>query len=74
LFFGAGLKSIALASQAAMALEKNNRYEGDLARLTALAGGALAFFGALLLAVIAFAGWSSNQTAFERTEERCMVG
>lgn len=54
-----------------MALEKHNRYEGDLARLTALAGGALAFFGALLLAVIAFAGWSSNQTAFER--ERTLV-
>ena len=33
--------------------------------------GALAFFGALLLAVIAFAGWSSNQTAFER--ERTLV-
>ncbi|HWA21062.1 MAG TPA: EAL domain-containing protein [Caulobacterales bacterium] len=54
-----------------MALKKHNGYEGDLARLTALAGGALAFFGALLLAVIAFAGWSSNQTAFER--ERTLV-
>jgi diguanylate cyclase (GGDEF)-like protein len=42
------------------------RYQGDLARLTALGAAALAFFGALLLAIIAYAGWSANQTAYER--------
>ena len=29
-------------------------------------GVAIAFFGLLLLAIIAYAGWSANQTAFER--------
>ena len=46
--------------------EKQTHYQGDLARLTALGAGALAFFGAVLLAIIAYAGWSANQTSFER--------
>ncbi len=49
-----------------MSEKKPIEFRGDLARITALAAGALAFFGALLLAVVAYAGWSANQTAFER--------
>ena len=32
--------------------EKQTHYQGDLARLTALGAGALAFFGAVLLATL----------------------
>jgi diguanylate cyclase (GGDEF)-like protein len=41
-------------------------YEGDLRRLTKIIRAAISFFGVLLLAVIAFAGWSANQSATER--------
>ena len=53
-------------------LRNNNPLaNSDLTKLTWLAGAALALFGAVLLAVIAFAGWSANETAFER--ERTLV-
>ena len=39
---------------------------GNLRRVTSLIGAAIAFFGVLLLAIIAYAGWSANQTAVER--------
>lgn len=44
-------------------------YDGDLRRLTRIIRAAITFFGVLLLAVIAFAGWSANKTAsdIERT-------
>ena len=41
-------------------------YEGDLRRLTKVIRAVITFFGLLLLAVIAFAGWSANQTATDR--------
>jgi len=40
-------------------------YEGDLRRLTRIIRAAITFFGMVLLAIIAFAGWSSNRTATE---------
>jgi diguanylate cyclase (GGDEF)-like protein len=44
-------------------------YAGDLRRLTKIIRAAITFFGVLLLAVIAFAGWSANRSAtdIERT-------
>jgi diguanylate cyclase (GGDEF)-like protein len=44
---------------------------GDLKRLIATIGIAIAFFGLLLLAIIAYAGWSANQSSTER--ERTLV-
>jgi diguanylate cyclase (GGDEF)-like protein len=41
-------------------------YEGDLRRLTRIIRAAISFFGVLLLMVIAFAGWSANESATER--------
>lgn len=40
-------------------------YEGDLRRLTMIIRGAITFFGVVLLAIIAFAGWSANKTAID---------
>ena len=40
-------------------------FAGDFQRLTTLIGAAIAFFGVLLLAIIAYTGWSSNQAATE---------
>jgi diguanylate cyclase (GGDEF)-like protein len=51
--------------------DRSNHFNVDLRRLTKLIGGAIAFFGLLLLAVIAYAGWSANQTATER--ERALL-
>ena len=42
-----------------------NHFSVDLHRLTILIGAAIAFFGVSLLAIIAYAGWSANQTATE---------
>ncbi|HEX2842860.1 MAG TPA: EAL domain-containing protein [Hyphomicrobium sp.] len=44
-------------------------YAGDLRRLTKIIRSAIAFFGVVLLAIIAFAGWSANKSAtdIERT-------
>jgi diguanylate cyclase (GGDEF)-like protein len=39
---------------------------GDLHRLTTMIAVAIAFFGALLLAIIAYVGWKANETATER--------
>jgi sensor domain CHASE-containing protein len=43
-----------------------SHFSGDLRRLTITIMAAIAFFGLLLLAIIAYAGWSANQTATER--------
>jgi diguanylate cyclase (GGDEF)-like protein len=51
--------------------ERADHISGDLRRLIAMIGVAIAFFGVLLLAIIAYAGWSANQTATER--ERMLV-
>ena len=47
-------------------LESAFHFSGDLHRLTKTIGAAIAFFGVLLLAIIAYAGWSANETATER--------
>jgi diguanylate cyclase (GGDEF)-like protein len=47
-------------------LESAFSFSGDLHRLTKTIGAAIAFFGVLLLAIIAYAGWSANETATER--------
>ncbi|MEX1060480.1 MAG: CHASE4 domain-containing protein, partial [Methyloceanibacter sp.] len=47
-------------------IDQLNHFSGDLRRLTTTIGAATAFFGLLLLAIIAYAGWSANQTASER--------
>jgi diguanylate cyclase (GGDEF)-like protein len=49
----------------------SKHFSGDLRRLTATITMAIAFFGLLLLAIIAYAGWSANETATER--ERMLV-
>ncbi|MGZ5917793.1 MAG: putative bifunctional diguanylate cyclase/phosphodiesterase, partial [Methyloceanibacter sp.] len=51
--------------------ERADHISGDLRRLIAMIGVAIAFFGVLLLAIIAYAGWSANETATER--ERTLV-
>lgn len=43
-----------------------NHYNGDLRRLTTMIAISIVFFGVLLLAIIAYAGWSANHTATER--------
>lgn len=44
-------------------------YRNDLQRLTSVIGVALAVFGALLLVVVAYAGWSANRAAIERERQ-----
>jgi diguanylate cyclase (GGDEF)-like protein len=46
-------------------------YRNNLQRLTLTIGAALAFFGIILVAVVAYAGWSANRTSIER--ERTLV-
>ena len=46
-------------------LDVTKHFSGDFRRLTRTIGVAIAFFGLLLLAIIAYAGWSANQTATE---------
>ena len=53
------------------ALDLSKHFSGDLHRLTIIIGVAIAFFGLVLLAIIAYAGWSANETASER--ERMLV-
>ena len=48
---------------------RNDHYKSDLGRLTAMIGGALVIFGALLLAIVAYAGWSANRTAVVRERQ-----
>jgi diguanylate cyclase (GGDEF)-like protein len=52
-------------------LDRLVHFNGDLRRLTRTIGAAIAFFGLVLLAIIAYAGWSANQTSTER--ERTLV-
>jgi sensor domain CHASE-containing protein len=52
-------------------LERPAHLSGDLRNLTRIIGAAIAFFGLLLLAIIAYAGWSANETSVER--ERRLV-
>ncbi|GAN00334.1 diguanylate cyclase/phosphodiesterase [alpha proteobacterium U9-1i] len=44
-------------------------YKNDLRRLTAVIGFALACFGVVLIAVVAFAGWSANSAAVVRERQ-----
>jgi len=46
-------------------LDVTKHFSGDFRRLTRTIGGAIAFFGALSLAIIAYAGWSANHTAYD---------
>jgi len=46
--------------------EREHYLRGDLRRLTTLIAVAITFFGLVLLAIIAYAGWSANQSAVER--------
>jgi diguanylate cyclase (GGDEF)-like protein len=48
---------------------KNVHYKNDLRRLTAMIGAALLLFGVLLLAIVAYAGWSANRTAIVRERQ-----
>ena len=47
-------------------LDSTSHFSGDLHRLNKTIGTGIGFFGLLLLAIIAYAGWSANQTATER--------
>ena len=44
-------------------------YKNDLRRLTATIGAALALFGALIMAIVAYAGISANQAAVQRERQ-----
>lgn len=44
-------------------------YKDDLRRLTATIGAALAIFGALIMAIVAYAGFSANQAAVQRERQ-----
>lgn len=46
-------------------LDLTKHFSGDFHRLTRTIGVAIAFFGLVLLAIIAYAGWSANHTAYE---------
>ena len=46
--------------------ERENHFNGDLGRLTKLIMAAIICFGLILLGIIGYAGWSSNQIATER--------
>ena len=46
--------------------ERAEHFSGDLGRLITMIGVAIAFFGLILLAIIAYAGWSSNETTTDR--------
>ncbi|MEQ1489259.1 MAG: EAL domain-containing protein [Terricaulis sp.] len=48
---------------------KTVHYKNDLRRLTAVIGAALALFGVVLLAIVAYAGWSANRTAIVRERQ-----
>ncbi len=51
--------------------ESGLHFSGDLRSLTRFIGAAIAFFGLLLLAVIAYAGWAANESSRDR--ERTLV-
>ncbi|MBC7767192.1 MAG: EAL domain-containing protein [Phycisphaerales bacterium] len=46
-----------------------DHYKSDLSRLTAMIGAALVVFGALLLVIVAYAGWSANGAAVVRERQ-----
>ena len=48
---------------------KTVHYKNDLRRMTAMIGGALVLFGALLVVIVAYAGWSANRTAIVRERQ-----
>jgi len=48
---------------------KTVHYKNDLRRLTAVIGAALVLFGAVLVAIVAYAGWSANRTAIVRERQ-----
>ncbi|MBK8543719.1 MAG: EAL domain-containing protein [Caulobacteraceae bacterium] len=48
---------------------KTVHYKNDLRRLTAVIGAALVVFGAVLVAIVAYAGWSANRTAIVRERQ-----
>src|ERR1700730_2140506 len=52
-------------------IDLTKHFSGDLRRLTILIRIAITFFGLALLAIIAYVGWSANETASER--ERMLV-
>ncbi len=54
-----------------LSVDTTGLFEGDLRRLTRIIRAAITFFGVLLLAIIAFAGWSANKTATD--SERTLV-
>lgn len=49
--------------------QRTEHYRKDLRRLTRVIGLAIAFFSAVLVAVIAYAGWSANRTAIVRERQ-----
>jgi diguanylate cyclase (GGDEF)-like protein len=53
-------------------LDLSKHFSGDFRRLTRTIGIAIAFFGLVLVAIIAYAGWSANHTAYE--SERTLLG
>ena len=50
-------------------ISRADHYKTDLSRLMAIIGGALVIFGALLLVIVAYAGWSANRTAVVRERQ-----
>ncbi|MFO1016481.1 MAG: EAL domain-containing protein [Hyphomonadaceae bacterium] len=48
---------------------KTVHYKNDLRRLTAMIGAALVVFGALLVVIVAYAGWSANRAAVVRERQ-----
>jgi diguanylate cyclase (GGDEF)-like protein len=48
---------------------KTVHYKNDLRRLTAMIGMALVVFGTVMVAVVAYAGWSANATAVARERQ-----
>jgi len=48
---------------------KAAHYKNDLRRLTALIGAALVLFGAMLVIIVAYAGWSANTAAVARERQ-----
>ncbi|HVZ99395.1 MAG TPA: EAL domain-containing protein [Caulobacterales bacterium] len=49
--------------------QNSERYSDDLRRLMLWVGAGIAGFGLLLLAIIAYAGWSANASAVEREHQ-----
>jgi diguanylate cyclase (GGDEF)-like protein len=47
-------------------LDLTKHFGGDLRRLTRTIGVAITFFGLVLLAIIAYTGWSDNEAAIDR--------